>query len=570
MKAFIEVRRNHEVLHIKELNENKISIGRDYNNHLYLHDENISRFHGLIGFDSGQYFYEDTSSNGTLFNNRKIKSKKMYLNHGDIIQLASYKIIFSEVPILDKIGNYDFNTKLEQVNTSTDQDDNFSLIELETEKKIQIRSLYFSIGAHEMNQYCLNRSDIATHHISIFIFNVAPYLESHHDQTFINEKQIIKNSERILLHDDDLIRIGSVKFKFKIAYKTVCQFGISTRSPNMKELLQDIQVVAKTNLPVLILGETGTGKELLSRAIHATSDRRDKPFVSINCGALTKNLAESSLFGHIKGSFTDAKRNHVGHFMEANHGTIFLDEIGELEPEIQIKLLRTIEYQCIRPQGAQEDTKINVRVIAATNKMLCHDDIRRELKFRDDFYHRLSIFTLKIPSLKDRKEDIPMLMDHFLNEFIKNERYEISNKKHFSTISYEYAKNYDWPGNIRELRNRCLQSIVFSDGDTVDLDIDYLKIERNSHPLRYFQRKIRQMPEKLLNFLKIKQKCLQEHGKFIQDELITNLGVSRASYFRYEKNLEEIFTKKEQGYFLERYPINEILIEAEINSAKIN
>ena len=228
----------------------------------------------------------------------------------------------------------------------------------------------------------------------------------------------------------------------------------------MSNLLTQVEQVAQTNATVLILGETGTGKELIARAIHNNSKRKQNSLIKVNCAAIPSELIESELFGHIKGSFTGAIDNRIGKFELANGGTIFLDEIGELPLHLQPKLLRAIQEGEIEPIGSSKLKKLDVRIIAATNRDLKIE--AQEKRFREDLYYRLNVFPVKVPALKERTEDIPALIDHFVNKY---------GKKHGKTVTYisddilQQMKAYPWPGNIRELENLIERAIIVSPKD---------------------------------------------------------------------------------------------------------
>jgi len=219
-------------------------------------------------------------------------------------------------------------------------------------------------------------------------------------------------------------------------------------SERMRQLYEMVKEVARSDATVLITGESGTGKELIARAVHFNSSRKDNLFIAVDCATLPENLVESELFGHEKGAFTDATEQKIGRFEFANGGTIFLDEIGNLKPEVQSKLLRIIEEKEIQRIGGTKTIKVDVRVISATNI-----DLKKaveEGKFREDLYYRLNVIPVLIPPLRERKEDIPVLIEHFLKIYNQQFRKKI---KGFSALAMEYLFNYYWPGNIRELRN---------------------------------------------------------------------------------------------------------------------
>jgi DNA-binding NtrC family response regulator len=220
-------------------------------------------------------------------------------------------------------------------------------------------------------------------------------------------------------------------------------------SPELLQIYRQIREVAKhENATVLISGESGTGKELVARAIHNLSPRRGRPFIEINCGSLPFNLLETELFGHERGAFTDAKCRKIGLFEEANGGTIFLDEIGEMDLNLQVKLLRVLEDRKIRRLGGTRTLDIDVRVIAATNRNL--REAIEEKAFREDLYYRLNVFPISVPPLRERRVDIPPLLDHFLKRFSG----EFNKKIHeISRDALDLLMRYHWPGNVRELRN---------------------------------------------------------------------------------------------------------------------
>ena len=216
----------------------------------------------------------------------------------------------------------------------------------------------------------------------------------------------------------------------------------------MKEVFQLIEIVAETDSNVLILGKTGTGKELVANAIHKLSARKTKPFVKVNCAALSDNLLESELFGHERGAFTGAFEKRIGRFELANEGTIFLDEISEISPRFQAKLLRIIQEGEFEKVGSSQTQKTNVRIIVASNKNL--ENLVKKNLFRDDLFYRLNVFPIYLPEIKERKEDLKPLITHFLNEF--NMKFD-KPKSHISEEAFALLQAYEFPGNVRELRN---------------------------------------------------------------------------------------------------------------------
>ncbi|MEI1249123.1 sigma-54-dependent transcriptional regulator [Rhizobium aouanii] len=235
---------------------------------------------------------------------------------------------------------------------------------------------------------------------------------------------------------------------------------IVSASPAMLRVIDLAQRAAQSNIPVVLEGESGVGKELVARAIQSGGDRSNKPFVTVNCGAIPHNLVESILFGHEKGAFTGATERHIGKFMEADGGTIFLDEIGDLPLEVQVKLLRAVQQGEIETVGARTAHKVNVRLISATNK-----DLIEEVKnghFREDLYYRLNVFPITIPALRKRKEDIPHLVRVFADRFSSEQKNGRRMTVNAGTLALLTA--YDWPGNIRQLENAIFRAVVLAEG----------------------------------------------------------------------------------------------------------
>ncbi len=233
--------------------------------------------------------------------------------------------------------------------------------------------------------------------------------------------------------------------------------AIITRNQAMREILQQAKMVAATDARVLITGESGTGKELLAQAIHKASQRHDQPFVAINCSAMAENLLESELFGHEKGSFTGATRSHDGLFKSAEGGTLMLDEIGDMPLRLQVKLLRVLQENQVRPVGSTQAIDVDVRVISATHRDL--QELMREGHFREDLYYRLNVVHIKLPTLDERREDIPLLVANFLQTIAKEAGQE---RKVYAPEAVEMLVTAEWPGNIRQLYNIVRQNVALS------------------------------------------------------------------------------------------------------------
>ena len=267
------------------------------------------------------------------------------------------------------------------------------------------------------------------------------------------------NSVRNALEKKELVAENKILRK-KVAKK----YEIIGNSKSIMEIHAMIDKVAKTEARVLITGESGTGKELVAHNIHEKSSRAKSPFIEVNCAAIPSELIESELFGHLKGSFTSAVKDREGKFEAANNGTIFLDEIGDMSLAAQAKVLRALEENKIQRVGSQKDISVDVRVLAATNK-----DLKKEIddgNFREDLYHRLAVIVIKVPELSKRKSDIPVLVDHFSNIISKEQGIET---KKFSKDSLRLLEDYNWSGNVRELRN-VVERLIILGGETISKD----------------------------------------------------------------------------------------------------
>ncbi|WP_430911918.1 sigma-54-dependent transcriptional regulator [Methylobacterium sp. sgz302541] len=264
----------------------------------------------------------------------------------------------------------------------------------------------------------------------------------------------IKNALRVDQLEEEVRRMrrratGALTFK-----------DLSSRSPDMERVIRLAERAAKSNIPVLIEGESGVGKEVLARAIQGSGERRGKSFVTVNCGAIPDNLVESTLFGHEKGAFTGATERHVGKFVEASGGTLFLDEIGELPLDAQVKLLRALQEGEVDPVGAKRSVRVDIRLVSATNRSLL--DLVKQGKFREDLYYRLNVFPMTLPPLRARREDIPELARSFCARFAAEEGKRV---RGLSQEAMGLITRYGWPGNVRQLENALFRAVVLADGD---------------------------------------------------------------------------------------------------------
>ncbi len=333
------------------------------------------------------------------------------------------------------------------------------------------------------------------------------------DDVLLKIRRMLRHKE--LIRENQILR-QEIEEKFDFS-------NIIGQSPGMKEVFRLIRKVAKTKGNVLITGKSGTGKELVAKAIHYNSDRAGKPFIAINCGAIVDTLLESEFFGHKKGSFTGAVRDKEGHFKLANGGTLFLDEIGDIPLHLQVKLLRAIEESEILPVGGTTTIKTDIRIIAATNRNLL-EEIEAG-NFRDDLYYRLNVVEIKLPSLNERRDDIPLLVDHFIK------KYNRELNRHVISVDNETMRilmNYPWKGGIRELENIIERALILSEGNYItpeDLPVNLLEASHTAFIPDKLKDAVAQFERShIQNVLKRTENNKEESAKL--------LGISLSSLYR--------------------------------------
>jgi DNA-binding NtrC family response regulator len=312
------------------------------------------------------------------------------------------------------------------------------------------------------------------------------YLEKPFDQGHLDvvRKLVQQAIEHGRLKSENRLLQGQLQSKYRFE-------NIIGTSTALRDVLETVSKVAMTDSTVLITGESGTGKELVARAIHFNSKRADKMFVTVNCGAIPEDLLESELFGHVRGAFTNAVANREGRFTVAHEGTIFLDEIGDMSPTLQVKLLRVLQDRTFEPVGSSKTQSVDVRVLAATNQSL-EDAIAKRL-FREDLYYRLNVIPIVVPPLRERRDDIPLLAQHFLN--IANDG-RSGGEVEFSDEVIERLTGFDWPGNVRELENLVERVVTLCSGQSVVASDLPKAIQASSPPLPAAP----QIPPQGLNF----------------------------------------------------------------------
>ncbi len=354
-------------------------------------------------------------------------------------------------------------------------------------------------------------------------------------------KRAAKNEEikMVVRNALDMHRVRSENsFLKKQLKKSDFSKDIIGKSEEIQAVFNLVDKVADTNSTILICGESGTGKELIAKAIHSRSSRTNNPFVSINCGALPENLLESELFGHVKGSFTGAIRDKDGLFKVAGGGTFFLDEVGETSPAIQVKLLRVLQEREIIPVGGTSPIKVNVRLIAATNA-----DLERSVKedrFRADLYYRLNVIPVVIPPLRERHDDVPLLVEHFLG--FASER--TGRRKAISKEAMNILINYDWPGNVRELENVIERAVILQEGEQIQPE---------------------DLPDKVRNFTPNRSKLVVDKAQITLEELEKEYLISVLNTTNWQKkkassilgiNASTLY-RKIQRYGLEREKVKQ-------------
>lgn len=259
---------------------------------------------------------------------------------------------------------------------------------------------------------------------------------------------------------------GEIKEKPKSSKPVRSSEFVKGVSDPARKLIDYIDLVAPTNMSVLIIGESGTGKEQVAKSIHDKSKRKGAPFIAVDCGAIPKEIASSEFFGHLRGSFTGAIQDKTGHFEAANGGTLFLDEIGNLGYDLQVQLLRALQERKIKPVGSNNEIKVDIRVVTATNEDL--SQAVKEGNFRDDLYHRLNEFSIEVPALRDRREDLMLFAEHFLDEANAELEKDVLG---FSDEAIEAFNNYNWPGNLRELKNMVKRAVLLTQDSIIPLKV---------------------------------------------------------------------------------------------------
>ncbi len=457
-----------------------IKIGRGSSNDVTLPDADISRLHAEVSFIDGNPTLCDKSTTGTRLNGNQIQTA--VLKNGDLINIGSWDLFFHQNSDLDQEHTANVTTAVTRIPQdgstrilSLDEKTGLFTVEstiltLETPKgKIQknLGRKPVVIGSSPDADVVIDDEYVSGRHAELTFSGDGWMLKDlgSTNGTLVSGNKIVS---AIGLTLGSVVTLGQSSFvleakqaKEKATPIAIDQFcGMVGKTPAMQELYAKIQKIAPTSYTVLVQGDSGSGKELIARAIHDLSPRAQKPYVILNCGAITPNLIESELFGHEKGAFTGAINRRAGAFEQAQGGTLFLDEIGELPLELQPKLLRVLENRSLRRVGGNEEITVDVRVIAAT-----HRDLSAKVKegsFRQDLFFRLCVLPLLVAPLSERKNDIPLLAEHVLKQAAQGQ------PKKLSPQAIEKLSRHDWPGNVRELKNTLLRSLIYCEGNVID------------------------------------------------------------------------------------------------------
>lgn len=482
MAELVFVRRGEEVM-FYHLDGKSTRIGRGGDNDIAFpeHEPNVSRHHIAIEERLGMYWLRDLTGQGCLLNQETVRESS--LSDEDSFSVGRWTVVFRSQTrgagktIVTQGGN---TTPLLDPNLATvGPVATLTYQQGQMTRTVELGEAPFHIGSSPQNDLSLELSYISSFHCRIFykkgVFFIRDLESLNH--TWINGVKVVESE----IPDGAEIYLG--KFKLQFAYAEVESpseetvwpgfAGIVSEDPSMERVFRLIERMAKTDASVLVTGESGTGKELVAQALHTESSRAEAPFVARNCGAISKELIESELFGHERGAFTGAVQMRVGAFEEAGHGTLFLDEIGDMPLAQQVTLLRVLEGGTFRRVGGVAPLQSHARVVTATNRDLLQ--LAKEGGFREDLFYRIGVLQIDLPPLRERKGDILLLAEYFLAQFAG------PRDLHLAPEAEQRLLSYHWPGNVRELRNAMQNAIVMAEGQRIEAD-DLLLREAMSAP----------------------------------------------------------------------------------------
>ncbi|MBN1208848.1 MAG: sigma 54-interacting transcriptional regulator [Myxococcaceae bacterium] len=463
MPELVFFRRGEEVLRVG-VDKERVVLGRGERCDVVIPDPDVSRQHVALVYDGTRCTLEDLSGKGTLVAGKAMKHGE--LSDGADITLGQWRAVFRERGGSEAEGPTGVGRRTDvQAKDPQDEEGQPAQVRVKqgaTELLHEITTESFTIGKDPSNALVVQDRFISSRHLKVTrregLFHVLDMNST--NGTFLGSVRIF--DVEVPLHTT--VRVGETELTFEPQSQSrqdASFHGLIGNDPSVRNLVELIERVAPSSAAVAILGESGTGKELVARALHTCSTRADKPFIPVNCAAISKDLIESELFGHEKGAFTGAQASRRGAFEEAHGGTLFLDEIGELSLGLQAKLLRALESGEIKRVGASRPAHVDVRIIAATNRDLLGDS--REGRFREDLYYRLCVIPLVLPPLRNRKGDISTLAEHFVRTYAPR-----GQAVKLTPATVDKLQQHAWPGNIRELRNVVHRALLLRKGPRID------------------------------------------------------------------------------------------------------
>ena len=528
------------------LNQPQVIVGRSAESDLILSGETVSRRHAIISQSGQNYNIEDFSSHGTLLNGEALQNKKA-LFEGDVVRICDWELKVlnvseekqtneitkraQQIEITKHLPNQPSAEILEFQNNATELRSTFPILIVQQpggkSARVLMKKKVLILGSAADCDLVLEDEFVSAHHARLSATDRGFLVEDldSTNGTWIDKARVLQ----ICITDSQKMQLGKTEILISLKYETPEKIkpiegneycGMIGTCESMRMLFAKIQKVAATDMTTLILGETGTGKELVAKAIHDLSPRRTQPYVIINCGAISPQLIESELFGHEKGAFTGAERQHKGVFEQAHQGTLFLDEVGELPLDLQAKVLRVLEYKTLRRVGGDVEIKVDVRVVAATHRNL--PGLVSTRKFREDLFYRLYVLPLQIPSLRERANDVVALTQHFVATLA-------SSPIRLTSAALQKLAAHTWPGNVRELKNTILRAMAFCDSTTLDdKNIEFLKFDvEKPAPQKMVSENDAEERQQVLDALQ------QTNGD--KEKAAEIMGVSRATFFRKTK-----------------------------------
>ncbi len=462
MPELVFFRRGAEVLRVA-LERPRVVLGRGEGCDVVLPDPQVSRQHVALVEDGPRWLLEDLSGHGTRVGDKPLKHGE--LNDGAALELGPWVAVFRQhsssgaAAAPTQPGRTDVQPR--EAEEDARPAAQVRIQQGTTEFLYPIESDSFTVGKDPANSLVVRDSFISSRHLQVTRRGAGFHVRDLNSTngTYLGDVRVFEVEVPL----NTVLRVGETELLFEPALQgqQVPSFhGLVGNEPAMRHLVESLKRVGPSDAGVLILGESGTGKELVARALHAASPRADKPFLSINCGALPPNIIESELFGHEKGAFTGAGARRRGAFEEAHGGTLFLDEVGELPLELQARLLRVLDSGEVKPVGNSRAFHVDVRVVAAT-----HRDLRARVGqglFREDLYYRLNVLPVGVPPLRSRRTDIRLLAEHFIRQYVPQGQVKLTD------AALARLQQHPWPGNVRELRNVVCRALLVRKGPQLD------------------------------------------------------------------------------------------------------